>query len=238
MTPPRAVCFDLDDTLLDGRAIADVLADTCAVVAATCGIDAVDLRAANRQAWNAHWPEVEDGWMLGTLESTEVSFEIWRRALRACGVEDDAVAWFARTTWFRKEREAYCLFDDALAVLTAVGARVPISVITNGASAMQREKLRATGIEHAFSVVAISAEVRSAKPDAPIFEHALDRLGVSPGDAWHLGDSLERDIAGARAAGMTAVWINRAGAERMPGEPVPDLEIRSLSQLLDHLQLR
>ena len=45
----------------------------------------------------------------------------------------------------------------------------------------------------------------AAKPDPAIFRAALERLGVAPADAIHVGDSVEHDVAGARAAGLEAV---------------------------------
>jgi HAD superfamily hydrolase (TIGR01509 family) len=49
--------------------------------------------------------------------------------------------------------------------------------------------------------VATSAETGAPKPDPAVFVHALDRLGVRPERALHVGDS-EADEEGARAAGL------------------------------------
>jgi HAD superfamily hydrolase (TIGR01450 family) len=46
---------------------------------------------------------------------------------------------------------------------------------------------------------------RLGKPNTPIFADAIRRLGTSR--AVMVGDTLETDIAGARAAGLDAVWI-------------------------------
>ena len=65
--------------------------------------------------------------------------------------------------------------------------------------------------------VVISAELGVAKPDPAIFRAALDRLGARAADAMHVGDSVEDDVAGARAAGLEAVLVARnggAGARR------------------------
>lgn len=56
-------------------------------------------------------------------------------------------------------------------------------------------------------------------------------LAVSADGAWYVGDSLHTDVAGARAAGLTAVWLNRLGSERKADDPEPDLEIESLTEL-------
>ena len=63
----------------------------------------------------------------------------------------------------------------------------------------------------------VSGDLGVAKPDAAAFHHALDLLGARPEDATMIGDSLERDVEGALAAGLRAVWINRHGKPGRPG---------------------
>ncbi len=109
---------------------------------------------------------------------------------------------------------------------------LPVGLITNGASDIQRTKLDALGIEDWFNVIVVSGEVGKAKPDASIFEVALNELGLEPHDVWHIGDNLEADVAGAKAAGLTAVWLNRSGRLRRESDTEPHIEIRTLSQLL------
>lgn len=71
-----------------------------------------------------------------------------------------------------------------------------------------------------------SAAVGAAKPDPAVFREALRLAGAEPRDAVHVGDSLEGDVAGARAAGVRAVLIQRAG------DPPAGVEsLRSLDQL-------
>ena len=77
----------------------------------------------------------------------------------------------------------------------------------------------------AFNAVAISGELGVAKPDPAIFRFALDKLGIGAANTWHVGDSLASAVAGAKAAGLTAVWLNRGGLTRLPQDPSPDLEL-------------
>jgi putative hydrolase of the HAD superfamily len=80
-------------------------------------------------------------------------------------------------------------------------------------------------LEHVDAVVT-SAQVGVAKPGRAIFEHALELAGVARGDAVHVGDSLENDVAGARAAGIRPVLVARDGAA-----PAGVEAIRSLAEL-------
>ena len=114
--------------------------------------------------------------------------------------------------------------------------RVPLALITNGASDAQRDKLRVLDIEHWFDAVVISGEVGIAKPDVSVFGLALNQLAVERENVWHIGDSLATDVAGAQAADLTAVWLNRSGLFRREDDPEPDVEIRSLSNLMALLE--
>jgi putative hydrolase of the HAD superfamily len=79
--------------------------------------------------------------------------------------------------------------------------------------------------------VVVSGELGIGKPDARVLAAALTALGVGPDGATMVGDSPERDVAGARAAGLAAVWINRTGRLLAAGEPRPDATIRALDEL-------
>ena len=186
---------------------------------------------ANGDVWQSYWPEVADKWTLGVLNGTEVSLEIWRRTLRACGCKDDSVARLASEAWSQCRRERLRLFQDVHGLISLLQARHSLALVTNGASDTQRENLRVLDIEDRFGAVVISGEVGVAKPDARIFQFTLRALGVEPENVWHVGDDLNADVAGAKGASLTAVWLNRRGALRTGDGPKPDYEIRSLRQL-------
>ena len=232
--PPLALSLDLDGTLLDESRLHEAILRTCDRIAATLpGLHASRLAEANAREWAAYWARIEDEWDLGALDGASVQLEAWRRTLRACGCNDEAAAQLAAQTFGRFSQEAYVLFDDVPEFLrSAKRAHVPLALVTNGASDTQREKLCALAIEHWFDAVVISGEVGVAKPDPAAFEIALTKLAVPRESVWHVGDSLTADVAGAKAAGLTAVWLNRRGRVRTEDDPVPDREIRSLTELV------
>jgi len=84
-------------------------------------------------------------------------------------------------------------------------------------------------LEHVDGVVT-SADAGAAKPDPAVFRRALALAGVDGGGAVHVGDSLDNDVAGARAVGIRAILVQRAG------EPPDGVEaVRSLTELPDVL---
>jgi len=94
-------------------------------------------------------------------------------------------------------------------------------------------QLERFGLAEFFEVACFSSHVGFRKPDPRIFRSALDALGVPANRAVFVGDEPEADIAGARAAGLRAVWIDRA--DRPPPDPPADLHITRLAHLPDYL---
>ena len=97
--------------------------------------------------------------------------------------------------------------QDTVATLDALkSAGKRLGVITNGPIDWQSRKLRTLGLEQYFDEVVISDAVGVAKPDARIFNLALERLGATAGESMYVGDHPEIDIAGALGAGLAAAW--------------------------------
>jgi putative hydrolase of the HAD superfamily len=111
----------------------------------------------------------------------------------------------------------FALFDDAREALQAArrhGLRV---VVVSNWDASLAQVLERVGLADVIDGVVTSAAVGAAKPDPAIFDAALALARVVAGEALHVGDSLEEDIAGARAAGIAAVLLNRAGGAAPAG---------------------
>ncbi|HKE81066.1 MAG TPA: HAD-IA family hydrolase [Solirubrobacteraceae bacterium] len=113
-----------------------------------------------------------------------------------------------------------------LAALRERGAR--LAVVSNWDVSLH-DVLERTGLRPLVDAVVISAEFGAAKPDPAIFRAALERVEATASEALHVGDSLEADVEGARAAGVEAVFVARDGAVAVDGVRV----IASLDELLD-----
>ena len=107
----------------------------------------------------------------------------------------------------------------------------PIGIVTNGPTEVQHAKLELLGIDRLVDFVLVSEEFGVAKPDPRIFREALRLAGVAAEDAVFVGDSAEFDIAGAQAAGIPTVWVNRHRRPWTgPGLP-PTRQISALAEL-------
>lgn len=117
-----------------------------------------------------------------------------------------------------------------LDVLRAAGARL---VVVSNWDVSLHGVLRETGLAERVDAVLTSAEEGVAKPDPELFARALARAGGIPAaDALHVGDSLEMDVAGARAAGIAAVLLLRRSHDHAPARPAGVPVITSLAELL------
>jgi putative hydrolase of the HAD superfamily len=85
--------------------------------------------------------------------------------------------------------------------------------------------LERCGLLTALDGVVCSAAAGARKPDPRIFEVALEQAGCPAAEALHVGDTPEEDLAGAEAAGIRALLIDREGKG----------DISSLRQVAEHV---
>jgi putative hydrolase of the HAD superfamily len=112
---------------------------------------------------------------------------------------------------------------DALDDLVVQGVR--LGVVSNWSDRLPA-LLDGLALGRYFESVVVSAVVGHDKPGRGIFEHALAHFGARPEQALHVGDHPVNDLSGARAAGLGALLLDRAGR----AGPGPD-RIHSLAEL-------
>lgn len=207
--------FDLDDTLCDYAAARDLR-----------------LRVAFQEAAGTLEADFLDRMVAESIAVQPHGAEHFPDLFRGHGLDPDAAP--AAIRWYRANRyHGLELFDDAVGVLSALRERGHrIGIITNGPADVQRAKVDLLGVEPLVDFVIISGEFGAAKPDPSIFREALRLGSATAPEALHVGDSLEFDVAGASAAGIRSVWVNRHGTERSPADPEPDHEIPTVQEAL------
>jgi putative hydrolase of the HAD superfamily len=130
---------------------------------------------------------------------------------------------------------ACLLFPDAAPTLFALRASGrKLGLITNGSVRMQSAKLACLALSPMFDTILISDAEGITKPKHQIFHLALERLNVNPAHAVFVGDHPEVDVAGARAAGMRAIWRRDPDVPRVVEA---DAVIEELGDLLPLLGL-
>ena len=234
--------FDLDDTLIDDTAsFRRAAAATAAEITdARPGPSADELAEAYiREAtavWTAFDLEQRNGRAAAADTGDALRHESWRRALRACGMNDEGLLRRAVISYAEWRRTTVEVLPGAEQVLDALRGIVRTAVVTNGAADVQRWKLRQLGLEGRVDYTIVSEEFGRNKPHPAIFLHAAEKLGAEPSRCLVVGDSLRADIAGAKAAGMWAAWVNREGDELPKHAARPDFVIEGPGEVLDILR--
>jgi putative hydrolase of the HAD superfamily len=100
------------------------------------------------------------------------------------------------------------LFPEVVEVLEELHPRYRLSIISNFDGRL-RMILELLGISQFFSPIVISSEIGADKPDALIFERALELTGARAGEALHVGDDPVKDWEGAAAAGLAVFKLER-----------------------------
>jgi HAD superfamily hydrolase (TIGR01509 family) len=84
-------------------------------------------------------------------------------------------------------------------------------IITNGMEQAQLGKIHQLRLESQVDHIVVSAQARAHKPSVKVFNLALERAGVPPSEAWQIGDHACNDVAGAIRAGMGGVFFDPNG---------------------------
>jgi len=120
------------------------------------------------------------------------------------------------------------------AALRTLHTTYKLALATN-AGASGRElvcaALRRVGLDGYFDLVLTARDLGAAKPEPAFFEALLDRLACRPEEAVMVGDGYRTDVAGAKEAGMKAIWLNETGAPCPWAHPVHDAEVRAMADL-------
>jgi len=207
---PEGLLFDAMGTLIGLR---QSVGHTYAALAAEHGlsvgaaaIDAVFPRI-HRQAPPLAFPGLEGA----ALEAAERQWWAERiaAALAAAGLEEPLPPALADALFDRfAQADLWRVYDDVGEALKRWHRRgLRLAVVSNFDGRLIG-LLRDLGLADWISVVVVSSAAGAAKPDPAPFAQALAQLGLSPGQAWHVGDSPDDEL-GARAAGLPCVRIRR-----------------------------
>lgn len=203
----RAVLFDNDDTLMDfqtgNRNAVNRLMDELGYF----DPDRYDqYESVNLQCW----AELEKG----LLTQNQLRLARFVRFFDRYPVPGDPK--WAAERFAELLGEQSILLPHALEVVAAIAEKLPVLLVTNGMTTIQKNRFARSPLRTLVKGMVISEELGVSKPRPGIFHAALDQLGVSPRDALMVGDGVNSDIRGANAAGIDACWLNPAG------KPLPD----------------
>lgn len=226
MNDIKAIFFDADDTLVDHM---ECERQALAYLFQKMGIDYSEsfrsiFRQLDRQLWNGEYTI--------PVSATDIPIYRFKRFFELININ---YPYYAKANELFKEGLANttALLENAEDVVKHLHQRgFVLCVATNGLVALQKPRIANSAIGRYISHIAVSEEVGAPKPSPLIFNALLDKANISAAQAIMVGDSLEKDVQGAKNAGIKSVWYNPDGA--INATPiVPDYEIHRLPQLID-----
>ena len=225
---PGAVLLDLDGTLVDTHgAMRKVVVQTLVQLLG-------ELPGSVRGAIADRWIEDPSRHFL-RYEIGEITFAEQRRArfTEVAAIADAPVDDETYAVWERAYEAGLGAnvrpYGDVTAFLNGLGS-TPVAVVTNVRTEFQRTKLASAGLSERLPVVVGVDLAGAPKPDPAPFLLACTLLGVEPSAAVHVGDSLVADVEGAVAAGLGAIWLDRAGDGNGGRLPPGASRVASLSE--------
>ena len=239
---PRAILFDLDDTILPGFQRPDMAWRE--VVEQVLGADRAPaiseaIRAHSRMFWSD--PQRHKDWRMNMTAARRKIVTDACAALAASGADapaPDMAAHIAdRFTAYLDDQTS--ILPDAHHVLDVLRAKnFRLALITNGATAPQRAKIERFDLARRFHHVQIEQEAGVGKPEEAAYRRAMSTLGVGAAETWMVGDNLEWEVAAPQRLGVFAVWADLHG-KGLPADSAvrPDMIIATLSDLLPALGL-
>lgn len=220
----KAVLFDIDNTLFDSTTLARMTRINAVKAMIECGFPL---------------KSVKKGYdlLMKVVEKHGSNYDQhFDRLLEVLGSKKNPKIVAAGVVAYHDTKLAYLKPDpDVIPTLIALRDKgYKLGIVSNGRSVKQWEKIIRLGLHHFFHTVVISEDVGSEKPDAKIFQVALEKLKVKPEEAIYVGNCLEIDILGANMAGLIPVRVikQKRKEQALNRDMQPKWTIKRISELL------
>lgn len=217
MSKPKAIFFDLDETLVNNRMpMQRLLMKIYQQFATQLGAENQDtffatLTSNAKQLW---------GTMFASKIAPEQQFaDCFARSIQATNAlaenQSQLLAEAMVEQFITLSANNVSLQDGARETLETLSKLGYITgIITNGMERVQLGKIHQLRLHNQVDYVVVSAQARAHKPDIRVFQHALDQAGVAAACSWQVGDNATNDVAGAIRAGMGGVFYD-PGKDRL-----------------------
>jgi putative hydrolase of the HAD superfamily len=237
---PRAILFDLDDTILVAFGPAQsqwqriLAAHAQELEPLTPALAMAAIMDASRDLWadparHKHWRHRVDEARRRIVANAFAALTAEGHTAPSSALGDALAARYDAL----HDAELRCFpgAHDTLDRLKGLGVR--LALITNGAAAPQRAKVVRFALEHRFDHIQIEGEHGFGKPEERAYTHAMSALGVAAHETWMVGDNLEWEVVAPQRLGIHAIWHDGYGLGLPPDSAArPDRIIRRISELL------
>ena len=201
--------------------------------------EVADALGADRDAFLEEWRKGFQGRMDGSVRD---GVDVFRPALDALGLDppDGAI------DEANRRHAAFFLTQlvpkpDAVETLDRLAAMECGIALVSDCSSGTPELLDRTPLGPRLPVRAISADLRTRKPDPAMYRTATDGLGVDPARCLYVGDGNSEELPGAKRLGMTTVWVDNGENQHWRDRFVPEgdytvTELREIPAIVERLR--
>jgi putative hydrolase of the HAD superfamily len=222
----HAVLFALDGTLLDHHAaVAHGLTMWVPELVAYWGIDSVCRFWLELEA--AHYQSVR----LGHLTDLEHRRARIRGFLNEPHMTDNEADDCFSCYWACYVEGIRAFPDAERALCRATASGLKVGILINGVASDQALKIARTGLSRLHVSLFDLTGLPAAKPGPKAFNAVCSQLDVSPTFCLMIGDSLDRDILGARSAGLPVILIDRMKQAAPSKLRRPVMTVQGLDQI-------
>ena len=142
------------------------------------------------------------------INKEELRSKRFLMTLAECGIDDKTLAEQFGLAYIKQSPLQTNLFPFSHEVLSYLRTKYRLHIITNGFEEVQHIKLAASDLKQYFDVVVTSEKAGVKKPNAKIFEFALEQVNAKAEESIMIGDDLAVDVLGAEKVGMQGIYFN------------------------------
>lgn len=217
----KAVLFDLDMTLVNFMKFKKKASDAAAKAMVKAGLQ-MDPDKAKEELFSRYIKDIEG----------ETIFQEFLKDHNAFSEKTLAAALNAYLITKYKFLKPYPKVKETLLKLKEKGLK--LGIVTDAPKLKAYMRLDATGLVDLFDFVVGFEDTNEHKPSSLPFKKALEILNVDAADVLMVGDWPERDIKGAKEAGMKTCLARYGYDQHKQGEFVEaDYEIKKIEDVLE-----
>jgi putative hydrolase of the HAD superfamily len=105
-------------------------------------------------------------------------------------------------------RRHFGLFPSVLDTLTSFGKKYIVAIISDAQWVFAEPEMKMLGLDRFFRLRILSSRFGFKKPDVRLFKIAMEKLRVRPEESVYIGDNPDKDLFGARGAGMKFILFS------------------------------
>ena len=203
----KHIFFDLDRTLWDFEknsqtTLLQLIKDFKLIEK---GIDTADnfikkYKIHNEELWELYRED--------KIKKEELRGKRFQLALAEYDIDDSELAEQFGLAYIKQSPLKTTLFPYTHEVLLYLKKKYSLHIITNGFEEVQHIKLASSDLAQYFDVIVTSEQVGVKKPNAKIFEFALEQAKAKPDECIMIGDDFPVDVLGAEQIGIQGVYFN------------------------------